>query len=237
MSGSLSGVLLFLITELFGLSRYWLLLLFVGAFVVAAYLTWDEEREHIEELLADITSSKAAKSEGSLLSRSLFLDPVLRAQDSNTRAMENLAREMRRQKTPDLFAYVREGAIGTVEGQLRIDVALEIANRGAATPLCGWQAIIDSVDGYHQTIDRDAFIKDEIAPSTLTHLKERKCINLANYAKAIRRDSHISGWISIIVPIPLNAQDLEVDLRLFDQLNRRVEILYSPLHFQRGQTS
>src|SRR5579863_2130549 len=65
MSGGASGIVIFLVTSLLSLSRYWLLCVFVIAFFVGAYFAWrDEYTPH--DLAADVDGSIDVRSEASV---------------------------------------------------------------------------------------------------------------------------------------------------------------------------
>ncbi len=137
--------------------------LFFGL-LYANFLAWDETREKVEGLRAERDQYVTTQKDGILTS---LLDPARRSQDDSTDAMRELAREMKRQQRPEIFAYAIQRVIGTREGRPRVDVGLEVVNSGADTSLSNWQITVGVTVGNQHTAIQASFAKDDILPPAL----------------------------------------------------------------------
>jgi hypothetical protein len=222
MGASLSGVAIFVISLVTSLPHWAWGMVLIGAFFCSAYASWREEY---------VTTHKPEGS-GINLGRIVRMRSHDRALERSAQATEQLAQEMRRQHLPDVAVIARESAVSMREGRLRIDVALEITNRGADTSLRDWRIIAQAPERYRCEMADDAFLKEEKASTLLTWLERRQCVNLAIYSDELRRGGYLLGWLACEATIPAmfttQTEQIGLDIQVRDHLNNRVDV-WGPL--------
>ncbi len=216
---------------------YLSLFFFGTCLLYASFLAWNEEYDILEQVATELKESKRHNSDGNYLAHFLNQTPQRWAEERSARATEELARQMRLQHETEVNALVTESAIGLREGCLRLDIALDVENRGIETTLHDWRITLAAANGYRYEVKDEQFLPDKTPSLSLPRLKGRSAVNLAYYSAQLRRGQLMHGWVACEVPIlTTEANEVKIYIVTFDHLDRKVEILNNPLIFRRKLT-